>query len=160
MQSRWLLGILVIVAIMPTLTFAAHSTIKTDVWNPTILAGPLTVCGAPVTLSNSGSKANSNGCQDLCDFVAQIIQVLYFIIAVGIWIIIPILFAWGGVKIMIARGDPGKASEGRKTLTGAVVGVIIMICAWLIVSIFVHFFNLSSYIPYFGNGGSSCTITK
>ena len=78
-------------------------------------------------------------------------------IGVGIWIFIPILFAWGGIKFMLARGDPGKASEARKVLTGTLWGVIIMVCAWLIVSTFVHFFGLSSAIPYFGTGGGICT---
>ena len=96
-------------------------------------------------------------CQNLCDFVAQIIQILYFLIGVGIWIVIPVMFVWGGVSIMLARGNPAKASEARKILTGAVVGVIIMLCAWLIVSTFVHFLGFTSAVPYFGTGGGVCT---
>ncbi len=166
MQSRWLLGVVVILAIAPALTFAAHNAPNTSVWNPTILAGPLTVCSGNYSGSGGTTSGSYNGgsfgaippCQDLCDLVAEIIQIIYFIIGVGIWIIVPIMAAWGGIIIMISHGDPAKASEGRKALTGAVVGVVIMLCSWLIVSIFIHFFFSSAFIPgYLGGSWSVCS---
>jgi predicted small integral membrane protein len=97
-------------------------------------------------------------CQDLCDLFAQIIAVLYYFMAVGIWIIIPIMFLWGGVKLMISRGDPAKTSEARKMVTGAVIGVAIMLCAYLIVSAFIGFLKIPN-VGGFG-GTAACEVLK
>jgi len=168
MQSRWIFAVLVLLAILPTLTFAAHNAPNTNVWDPRILGGPLTLCsgfymgngttgGTPAGTYGSYSFGAIPPCQNLCDLVAQIIQVLYYFIAAGIWIFVPVLFAWGGIKMMLARGNPTKASEARKVLTGTLWGVIIMLCAWLIVSTFIHFFFSSNFIPgYLGGVGSVC----
>lgn len=147
---------LIVFAIAPSLVSAATITIKKNVWDPTILAGPLTVCtGNYITAASSTAWAAKSGtlppCQNLCDLVAQIITILYYVMAVGIWIIIPIMFAYGGIKFMLSRGDPAKTSEARKMLTGVVVGVVIMISAYLIVSIFIGFFNLTNVIGGFGS---------
>jgi heme/copper-type cytochrome/quinol oxidase subunit 2 len=117
-----------------------------------------TTGGTPAGNYNGAAFPAIPPCQDLCDLVAQIIQILYFMIGVGIWILIPVLFAWGGVMIMIARGNPTKASEARKILTGAVWGVVIMLCAWVIVSTFVTFFKLTG-IGGFDKGGN-CMVAN
>jgi hypothetical protein len=158
MKSKWLIGAVLALAIFPALAFAAHINPNTNVWSPAILAGPLTVCTGNYLGSQGPAPYQSARCQDLCDFVAEIIQILYFIIGVGIWIIIPILFGYSGVQIILARGNPAKVSEARKSLTGALIGVVIMLCAWLIVSTFVGFFKLGNYVGAFGSNGN-CIVS-
>ena len=36
---------------------------------------------------------------------------------------------WGGIQYMIAQGDPGKVAKGKKTITNAVIGLIIAMSA-------------------------------
>ena len=143
MKSRWLLGITVLFAIFPALTFAAHIAPNTNIWTPEILQGPLVVCTGNY-LSPQAPYGASSQCQNLCDLVAQIIQIIYFVMGVGLWIVVPIMAGWAGVNIVIARGNPTKVSEARKMLTGAIIGVAIMVCAWLIVSTFIGFMKLAN----------------
>ena len=141
----------------PSLALAATAPLKTNVFNPTILAGPLTICvGAPST--NSGSN-NLPTCSNLCDLVAQIAQVIYFAIAVVIWIITPIMAAVGGIMIMLGGASPEMVGTGKKSITGAVWSLIIVLCAWLIVYTFVGAFGgLSKYIGFFPGGPATCSV--
>lgn len=36
---------------------------------------------------------------------------------------------WGGIQYMIAQGDPGKLAKGKKTITNAVIGLVITMTA-------------------------------
>src|ERR1700733_13887411 len=85
------LAAIIIPIAMPSVVFAATSAIKTNVFDPTILAGPLIVCvGTP-----SQTTQLLPVCQNLCDLVAQIAQIIYYAIAVVLWIVAPILIAVG-----------------------------------------------------------------
>jgi hypothetical protein len=91
----------------------------------------------------------------MCTFA----HIAYFMIGIGIWIIVPMAFLIGGVMFMISRGDPGAVSRARAWLTNAVWGVVIMLCAWLIVATFISFLgNFTSFTPYFGGTGSQITV--
>ena len=159
MKSGWFVGLLaalVVVTAVPFFASASTLSVNENVWSPRILTGPILVCTGNYSLGQpSGSPYGSAKCQDLCDLVAQIIAILYFIMGVGIWIILPIMFLWAGISIMLARGNPAKASEGRKALTGAVIGVGIMLAAYLIVSSFVGFFKFTGFG---GFDGAACTV--
>lgn len=135
---------------MPSLAFAAHNSINSQVFNPTILAGPILLCtGAP-----SSGGAISNTCNNLCDLVAQIAQVIYYMIAVVIWIIAPILIAVGGIMIMLGGTSPEMVGRGKKTITGAIWGIVIVLVAWVVVFTFVSAFgSLGKYVGGFGGNG-------
>jgi hypothetical protein len=158
------LGTLSLIAILipifaPGAAMAATAALKSNVFNPSILTGPLTLCvGSPAV--NTGGN-NLPTCQNLCDFLVQVAQVIYFAIGVVIWIIVPILVAIGGLMILLAGASPELVSRGKKTITGAIWGMVIVLCAWLIVFTFVNAFGgLSRYVGGFGgNGGNiECTV--
>lgn len=126
--------------LLPCTVFAAANPIKSNVFNPTILAGPLVLCtgtGSPATTIGGVAVPAIPACSNLCDVVAQIAQVIYYAIAVVIWIITPILVAGGGIMIMLGGASPEMVGRGKKTITGAVWGVGIVLCAWLIVKTFI-----------------------
>lgn len=134
---------------MPSLSFADHNSVNSNVFVPSILDGPLVVCTGT---GGGGFKA----CSNLCDLIAQIANVIYFMIAVVLWIIAPILLAVGGIMIMLAGTSPEMISRGKKTITGAIWGIVIVLCAWLLVFSVVHAFgNLGKYIGGFTGSGSS-----
>lgn len=146
--------------VLPYLVFVASAAprpINSNVWNPTILKGPLVTCwGPPITFDSSGREiANTNACLNLCDLVGTSANVIYFGIGVIIWIVAPILIAWGGLKFMLSRGDPGGTSEARKMMLGVVIGILIVLCAYIIVLTFVRVVNITGVG---GFGGPSCVI--
>jgi type IV secretory pathway VirB2 component (pilin) len=61
------------------------------------------------------------------------------------WDIAPALailvVAWGGFNILIAGGDPGKKQYGRKAITTAIVGLLIVFGSWVIINEFLLFFS-------------------
>ena len=148
------IGVLSFISIiaLPYVASADHNAINAKVFEPTILQGPILLCvGAQ---SGNTGKANFPVCSNLCDLVAQIANVIYFTIGVVIWIVTPILIMVGGMMIMVGRGNPESVGRGRKTITGAIIGVLIMLCAWLIVFTFVSAFGqLGKYVGGFGGNG-------
>lgn len=151
-----------VLALLPTFaipSFALAATVNNNVWNPTILAGPLVVCTGNLTNVNGGQA--SNPCTSLCDLIAEFAQVTYFMIGVVIWILAPIMIAWAGISMLMARGNPEKASQARKMVTAVVVGLLIVLCAYLIVYTFVSILNsipgstFGNYVGGFG-GNAAC----
>ena len=68
----------------------------------------------------------------------------------GLFIIAPILFIIGGIMMIISSGNPEKIGTARKTMIGAVVGVVIVLCAYLIVNTVISVFHISG-IAGFGS---------
>lgn len=132
-----------------------------QIWNPTILKGPLVTC------TGLGGPGNIPACQNLCDMVSTFTNVVYFGIGVVIWILVPIFVAWGGVQLLISRGNPAGISTGKKIITGTVIGLIIVLAAYLIVLTFVSVMGItgiggfgSSTCSVAGSGGTTQTQTQ
>jgi hypothetical protein len=146
----------------PVVAFADHYPISSNVFNPLILNGPLLLCSGAGGGDTGGGAVDYPACSNLCDLVAQIANVIYYAIAVVIWIITPILVAVGGIMIMLGGANPEMVGRGKKTITGAVWGIAIVLLAWLIIFTFVGAMgNLSKYVGGFGgsNGKAACSIT-
>lgn len=73
------------------------------------------------------------------DLFVLINNVIKFLLFTLIPPIAALIFAFGGITIMSAGGDPGKVEKGKKILTYGVIGVILIYAAWLIVYEFVAF---------------------
>ncbi len=157
-----ILALIILSAALPSAVFAANAGVNSKVFLPTILNGPLLICVGAVNGPNAAAGAVSQTCSNLCDLVAQIANIIYYMIGVVIWIITPILVAVGGIMIMLGGTNPEMISRGKKTITGAVWGIVIVLLAWLIIFTFVSAFGkLGSYVGGFGgpNGKAACSIT-
>lgn len=144
---------------LPSMAFAVSNAIKSNVFDPTILAGPLTVCVGASSVNTNGTTLPV--CSNVCDLVAQIANIIYYAIAVVIWIITPILIAVGGIMIMLGGANPEMLGRGKKTITGTVWGVVIVLIAWLIVYTFISAFGkLGSYVGFFPGGQSTCSVAS
>lgn len=95
------------------------------------------------------------GCHDFCDLICTFVRVVYFGITIAVFAVAPVLFAVGGILILTSGGSPGRLEQGKKTLTGTLIGVLITLLAYLIVATFVKFLGASGIG---GFSGSSCTI--
>jgi hypothetical protein len=53
-----------------------------------------------------------------------------------------IMFIRGGIAYITAQGDPKAVSTARSTLTWAIIGLVVIISAYLIISLLVGFFEI------------------
>ncbi len=148
MKTKLVGALALFVIVTPYLAFAA---INSNVWSPTILKGPLISCTGAGTAGGTDTK----NCQNLCDLVSTAANVIYFGIGVVIWIIAPIMIAWSGIRLLIARGRPEKISEAHKMITSVVWGLVIALCAYIIVYTFIHVLNITGIG---GFGTSACSV--
>ncbi len=93
-------------------------------------AGPLCIPNNPFNNSNS-----ILGEQSLGGLAAKVVKILLFF--AGIVAVIMIII--GGYQIMTAAGNETQAKNGRKTLTNALIGLVIIILSYTIVTALVNF---------------------
>lgn len=117
------------------------------------LAATITSPSLPFWGGGSSGLLSCTGatCHSLCDLIQTFVNVTYFGITLVLFIAAPILFAWGGIMLIISGGNPGKTGEAKKILTGTLIGVVIVLSAFIIIKLFVDLFSLSSYIQGFGS---------
>jgi len=108
----------------------------------------------PIGGANQGSTQDSYGrpyCSSLTDLLQTAVNIVYFIMTIALFVLAPILFVIGGIMMMLAAGSPEKISKANKTMIAAVVGVVIVLCAYLIVNTIVTTLNITGVA---GFGGS------
>lgn len=88
-------------------------------------------------LCRVGPDANPN----LFGNVVQILIVIAIVVSV-------IFVVWGGISWITSGGDKGKVEQARATITGAVIGLIIALLAYGIVSYVVYLFTGSSSLNF------------
>lgn len=60
-----------------------------------------------------------------------------------------LFIAWGAFVIMTAGGSKERVSEGKKALTTAITGLVIVLTAWMIIGLALQIFTgSSSKIPW------------
>jgi hypothetical protein len=103
-------------------------------------------------------------CQSLCDIFAALQRVIYFIFTILLYVIVPVFVFVGGFKLLISGGNPGKRGEAMKTISSAVIGLVIGLGAFLIVNTFLWLiFNnngATTNFTYTGDALSGTTSTK
>jgi hypothetical protein len=140
---------IVLLVLAPTASALAYTT--PNIWTvPPGYWGPIVSC--------TGNYLNNNStgtCQSLCDLINTAINATYFAMSVAIFILAPILFLVGAIMIIISGANPEMLSKGKKTLTDTLIGLIIVLCSYLIVNTVIttlHITNIGGF------GASSCTL--
>lgn len=77
------------------------------------------------------------------DLIQTFLNFVAFGITLALFIATPILFAWGGIMIMLAGGSPEKLGQGKKILTGTLIGVLIVLASFLILRTFINFLGIA-----------------
>lgn len=80
---------------------------------------PTTTCG-----ENELLKLGINGIQFMID-IALILVVLFFL--------------WGGFLLLTSSGSPNRVEQGKKAITGAVVGLVIVLTSVVVINIALQF---------------------
>ena len=68
-----------------------------------------------------------------CDFLTLIDNLVKFMATLAP-ILATIFTIWGAFLMITSGGSPARWGQGKTAITRAVVGLIIVLCAWLIVS--------------------------
>ena len=118
--------------------------------NPSLLS-----CTGNYPIGGTASGASSApNCTDLGQLLQTFVNVIYLAMSISLFIIAPILFLVGAIMIMMAGANPNMLTKGKQTLVGVVVGVIIVLCAYLIVNTVISIFGITG-ITGFSNSQSS-----
>jgi len=88
-----------------------------------------------------------------CDLFATGQRIIYFIMTLTLFVVGPIMITAGGIMMLVSGGSPEKFSSGRKMATGAVIGILIALGAFLI--IYTLLFAVAKQIPGFNGTGFS-----
>jgi hypothetical protein len=142
----------------PSAVLADSATIHSNVWSPTTLAGPLITCVGAAPAAGGVSGGVTQTCSSFCDLVSTAANLVYFAIAFVIWIIAPIMFLWAGILFMISTGSAERTGQARKMITGTVIGLLIVLCAYLLVLTLVNVLQIQNYVGGFGT--AACTLTS
>ncbi len=67
------------------------------------------------------------GIDDLIAFIINAIIVLGIVLSL-------IFLLWGGIRWILSGGDKGKVDAARSTLVAAIIGLVIVILAWVIIN--------------------------
>ena len=78
------------------------------------------------------SLPNPLGVTSISALLERIVQYLSLYIAPPI---VTLMIFWGAFQILTAAGNPEKITQGRKTITYAVIGYVIILIGWGFVSI-------------------------
>lgn len=109
------LSLLFLLIIVPSVSYADFTIINPD------------QCSGRLCL-----PANAKYCT-LCDGLNVVKSGLDNLSIIGIAVAV-LVVTYGGVLIMLGGAMPAKIQEGKKAITGAIFGVVIMLSAWLIVN--------------------------
>jgi hypothetical protein len=143
---------------LPALASAASNPPNSAIWNPSILKGPLVTCIGASSQTLSGSFVGPLQlpvCENLCDLISTVLNVIYFVIAFVIWIAAPISVAVGGIMYMFAGANPAMVTKAKTILLGVVWGIAIVLCSYVLVSTFVKVLNITGIG---GFGTAACSV--
>lgn len=146
-----LVALLLIIVPTVALAYSNGDNSPPQLW-PNGYWGPLVSC--------TGNGVGGTQCQSLCDLIGTIVNIIYFAISLCFFIIAPILFITGGIMIMVAGANPEMLSKGKTTLKSTTIGVLIVLCSYLIVATFVGVLQTSNYIQGFGGSSSSINCSS
>jgi hypothetical protein len=77
------------------------------------------------------SAGNLDDC-DLCDFLQLVQNILNALIFISV-VTATVLFAWAGFLLITNNGNPGRVTRAKSIFVSVLVGIIVILAAWLIV---------------------------
>jgi hypothetical protein len=110
-----------------------------------LIVGPTFASAAGMVAIVPPDCNNKGGCQSVCD-IAQLAQnVLNDAIIIAVFLA-AILFAYAGLKMLMAPANAAQYSSGKKLFLNVLIGFLIILGSWLIV-------NTLMSILFAGHGG-------
>jgi len=83
----------------------------------------------------------------LCDLnannIGSVVSSVITILLIAAAIIALFFLIWGGIRWILSGGDKVKVDEARKTIIASILGLIVALLAYFIITIVLGLFNLS-----------------
>ena len=129
---------------MVLMPLAASAATVTSVMAPNIWGIPPGYWATNGVVSCTGNYLTgaTNSCSNLGDLLQTFINVIYLAMSIALFILAPILFLVGAIMLITAGASPDMITKGRQTMIGTVIGIVIVLCSYLIVSIIITVFNI------------------
>lgn len=83
-------------------------------------------------------RSGTSACQ-LCDFLVLGQNIIDFLVVQIAPALAVLMFAVGGIALALSAGKPAWQTWGKKTLTNAIIGVIIISVAWIGINTIINF---------------------
>ncbi|MFH1894455.1 MAG: hypothetical protein ABH813_00940, partial [Patescibacteria group bacterium] len=146
-----ILQLLIIASIfLPLISLAGEYKVEGE----NICYDGLVPCGKDVRV---GGAEGASGCEggtlqnipcQLCHIFVMIKGIVDFLLFRIVPIVAVLLLTAGGVMFVVSRGDPGKLTQAKSTMTAVVVGLVIIFASWVIIN---TIFTLTGFMnPDFG----------
>ncbi|HED37915.1 MAG TPA: hypothetical protein ENI76_06695 [Ignavibacteria bacterium] len=88
-----------------------------------------------VSYAQAGGLVPCNGPDcNLCDVAKLAENSISFIVQIS-FVISALLFTYAGFLFLTAGADSGKVSSARKIFTNTIIGIVIILTAWLVVNV-------------------------
>jgi hypothetical protein len=88
-------------------------------------------CTTPKDCVKEGAdKADTGGPSDLPAFITNLVRVMLFIVGT----ISVVMIIYGGIKYSISAGDSSKITTAKNTIMYSVIGLVVSILAYAIIS--------------------------
>ena len=143
---------------IPMVSFAAANgswTAPNLFGNPPGFWGPIVWCtGNYLTNPQYVGTTHPATCNNLCDLIETFINIVYLALSIAIFILTPIFAVVGGVMLMLAGANPGMLERGKKILLGTVIGLAIILMAYLAVNTVLVVLNVTRVGDFNGNSGT------
>lgn len=110
--------------LLPSLALAHDITPGAAFW------GPILSCGQ----RDAGGVLDL--CNDFCDVLHTVQHAIAFALTLVLYILGPLMILVGGGMYLISGASPDLRSKAKSTLTGALTGILIALCSYLIVATF------------------------
>lgn len=102
--------------------FAGAQGTSTSIW-----------AGAPCA---GGGNTPTDKC-GLCDALIVASNIVQFLFQVAFPLTVGFI-VYGAIRMMVSGASGEKIEEGKETIKNAILGLVIVLCSWLIVSEFLH----------------------
>lgn len=126
------LSFVFVLSVFPLFVSAQTTPTMPNIWPSGYWGG-----GGLVSCTGLGGGGKP-ACTSLCDIFQTMENVLAFGETIALFIAAPVLFVWGGIIIMTAGANPSGIQQGKKILTGTLIGILIVLFAYLIIATIVN----------------------
>lgn len=114
-------------------------------------ASMLAASVSPALAQNSGVWGDVKPGKGFAVSIGGLITSLLSFVMVIALLVVFIYLIYGGIQWITAGGDKGKTEEARNRITGAVVGLVVLVATWAIFLIIINFLGFENWSQIFGN---------
>ena len=85
-----------------------------------------------------------NPCK-LCHIFVMLDEIIDFVLVKIVPVLAVLMLVVGGVMLLVGGGNPETIKNAKSLLTAAVIGLVIIYCAWLMVNLFFQLIGVSEW---------------